>query len=102
MTRAGIVNHIFSEDGDFLRAEGDALLARDFRTRSPTCERILRALARGTATRTEIVDQLQGEDIAADMDRLEKRFRLVRKVEPLFSRHPGVIRHEITDPYFRF
>ncbi len=102
LTRTGIVNHIFSEDGDFLRAEGDALLARDFRTQSPTCERILRALARGTATRTDIVDQLQGADIATDMDRLEKRFRLVRKVEPLFSRHPGVIRHEITDPYFRF
>lgn len=62
----------------------------------------MRALACGAATRTEIVDQLQGADIAADMDRLEKRFRLVRKVEPLFSRHPGVICHEIADPYFRF
>lgn len=57
-------------------------------------------LRRGNTDRNR--RQLQGADIAADMDRLEKRFRLVRKVEPLFSRHPGVICHEIADPYFRF
>lgn len=102
LTREDIVNLIFSESGNFLRTDGATLLANEFRTESAVYERILREIAGGATKWREIVDKLQGQNIAGYMDRLEKHYGMVRKIAPMFSDSPRGIRYAISDPYFRF
>lgn len=102
LTKTAIVNQIFSESGNFLRSDGSTLLANEFRLESATYERILRAVAEGKTKWAEIVDQLQGQNIAGYMDRLEKQYGLIKKVSPIFSTSTRGVRYAVSDPYFRF
>lgn len=102
LTQNDMVNLIFSESGYFLRTDGATLLANELRVESAIYERILRAVARGSATWNEIADQLGGKNIAGYMDRLEKQYGLIRKYSPMFSESSRGVRYGIADPYFRF
>lgn len=97
-----MVNLIFSESGNFLRTDGAMLLANVFRVESAIYERILRAVANGATKWNEIEDQFGGKNIAGYMDRLEKRYGLLRKYNPMFSESTRGVRYGISDPYFRF
>ena len=102
LTQNDMVNLIFSESGNFLRTDGATLLANEFRVESAIYERILRAVANGATKWNEIEDQLGGKNIAGYMDRLEKRYGLLRKYNPMFSESTRGVRYGISDPYFRF
>lgn len=102
LTQNDMVNLIFSESGNFLQTDGAMLLANVFRVESAIYERILRAVANGATKWNEIEDQLGGKNIAGYMDRLEKRYGLLRKYNPMFSESTRGVRYGISDPYFRF
>lgn len=102
LTREAIIEHVFSEGGNFMRTDGATLLANEFRTESPVYERILREIASGATKWNEICDRLQEQNIAGYMDRLIRQYGLVRKVSPLFSSSNRGVRYAIADPYFRF
>lgn len=102
LTREAIVNLVFSARGGFLRTDGETLLANEFRMESSLNESVLRAVARGATKWAELADILKGQNISGCMDRLEKRYGMLRKVSPMFSESPKGVRYEIRDPYFRF
>lgn len=102
LTREGLVNLVFSPEGGFLRSDGATLLANEFRLESPLNEGILRAVAGGATKWSELVQSQNGQNISGCMDRLEKRYGLLRKVTPLFSDSPKGGCYEIRDPYLRF
>lgn len=102
LTREGLVSFVFSPEGEFLRTEGDAILARDFRLESPVNYGIMREVAAGKSRWAEIAGSQAGWNISGCMSRLENRHGLLKKVAPMFSKSPRGVRFEIADPYLRF
>ena len=102
LTREGIVGHVFSESGRFLRTDAEDILDRCGISDSCGCMTILRRMAFGAKLQSEFDESLCGENMAECWNRLEKQCALIKRVAPLITGNHREAAYVFTDSYFRF
>ena len=102
LTEKEMLQFLYSERGSWLRAEGQTMLANEFRFSAPVYHEILKELISGRSKRTELQNGID-TDISPYLNRLETLFGLVSRVNPfLEEKNSRLTRYRIKDPYIRF
>lgn len=102
LTREGIVGHVFSESGRFLRTDAEDILDRCGISDSCGCMSILRRMAFSAKLQSEFDESSCIRNMAECLNRLEKRCSLIRRMAPLITVSPREAAYVFTDFYFRF
>lgn len=102
LTEKEMLQFLYSERGSWLRAEGQTMLANEFRFSAPVYHEILKELISGRSKRTELQNGID-TDISPYLNRLETLFGLVSRVNPfLEEKNSRLTRYRIKDLYIRF
>lgn len=102
LSSEAMLSWVCSDASSFYRADGSIVLANEFRIEAQTYFSLLRAIATGLNSWSELCNVVPGS-IGPYLARLETQFHLVKKSLPLRSKPSARgVRYSIDDPYFRF
>ena len=97
-----MLDFVFSPSGSSYRADGDIVLANEFRIESGVYYALLRAIASGATKWSELQNAIGGQ-IGPYLNRLENQYGLIKRIYPLGTKSGGKnVRYSIADEYFRF
>lgn len=101
LTEESMASHVFSPSGAFLQADGEILLANEFRAESNVYFQVIQAVANGAARWSEVSSTVEGQ-LGPYIKRLET-FGLIRRSYPLLAK-PALrsVRYAVADEYLRF
>lgn len=88
--------------GSWFQLEGQIAAGNEFRNKSPIYMQILLLIAAGVTKRNELQDRFT-TDISPYLQRLEKEYRLIERVEPVLqNKTMKNVRFGIRDPFLKF
>ena len=96
-----MIEEIFRDSSYFL-TEAEVLLANDFKVESRYYSILVEAIARGVTKRAELQNLVPEIQVSGLLDRLQKLYGMIRKVEPLFNMDYRKVRYSLNDPYLAF
>ena len=96
-----MIEEIFRDSSYFL-TEAEVLLANEFKVESRYYSILVEAIARGVTKRAELQNLVPEIQVSGLLDRLQKRYGMIRKVEPLFNMDYRKVRYSLNDPYLAF
>lgn len=101
LSHAEMIDHVFRPNSVFLD-EGKLMLVEEFGKEYTTYFSILSLLAASKTSRGQIESIIQ-KNIGGYLDRLEKDYRIIRKLQPILAK-PGSrkIKYEIEDNFLHF
>lgn len=101
LSAEGILDYLYSIDGEWLRSEGNVSLANEFQRKTAVYKDILYAIAQGATKWNQIQDRVN-ENINSYLRRL-CTFGLIEQYYPILETESARrARYRIVDPYMRF
>ena len=101
LDKAAMFDEVFQENSLFLE-EGKSVLIEEFGKEYTTYFSILSLFASSRTTRAEVESMLQ-KDIGGYLNRLEKEYQIIRKVQPIFAKpNSRQVRYEVEDNFLHF